>query len=79
MSKHDNHGNEGSPGEHAHATSPHLSDPYWKRAHRDWRFWVGLFFMLLAITIYVLTDDLSIVPHYRTHPKPLAGAGGLSS
>lgn len=34
-----------------------------KRAHRDWRVWVGLFFMLAAITIYVLSEDLAFLPH----------------
>ena len=37
--------------------------PYWKRAHRDWRFWVGMGLMLFAITIYVLSDDLAFLPH----------------
>ena len=36
--------------------------PYWTRAHRDWRVWVALFFMMAAITIYVLSDDLSFFP-----------------
>lgn len=31
-------------------------DPYWKRAHHDWRVWIGLFFMLAAITMYVLSE-----------------------
>jgi hypothetical protein len=78
MSKHDNHGNEGSPGANAHVTSAHVPDRYWKRAHHDWRFWVGLFFMLLAITIYVLTEDLSFVPHFRTQ-SPSTRTGGSSS
>jgi len=29
--------------------------PYWKRAHRDWRIWVALFFLFAAIAIYVLS------------------------
>ncbi len=37
--------------------------PYWKRAHHDWRFWVGLCFMFAAIAIYVLSDDLAFLPH----------------
>ena len=78
MSKHDNHGNEGSPGENAHVRSPHPPDAYWRRAHQDWRFWVGLFFMLLAITIYVLSEDLSLVPRFRTQP-PAARTGGSSA
>ncbi len=35
--------------------------PYWKRAHHDWRFWFGLVAMLVAIGIYVGTNDLSMV------------------
>ena len=34
---------------------------YWKRMHHDWRMWVGLVFMLAAITIYVLSDDLALL------------------
>ena len=54
------HGNEGPDGnivQHGH----HL--PYWKRAHHDWRFWIGLFLMLAAITIYVMSDNLAFLPH----------------
>jgi hypothetical protein len=40
--------------------------PYWKRAHHDWRFWVAFGLMLAAMFIYLMTDDLSIVPHIRT-------------
>jgi uncharacterized protein len=36
---------------------------YWKRAHHDWRFWVGLGFMFAAITIFVLSDNLAFLPH----------------
>ncbi len=36
--------------------------PYWKRAHHDFRFWIGMVLMLAAITIYVLSDDLSLLP-----------------
>ena len=36
---------------------------YWKRAHQDWRFWTGISLMLLAITIYVLSDNLAFLPH----------------
>ena len=37
--------------------------PYWRRAHHDWRFWVGMGFMLAALAIYVLSDDLAFLPH----------------
>jgi len=42
---------------------PHDTRPYWKRAHHDWRFWIGLFFMFVAITIYVLSENLAFIPH----------------
>jgi hypothetical protein len=53
------HGNEGPE----RVRVPHTPVPYWKRAHHDWRFWVGLSLMLAAITIYVLSDDLAFLPH----------------
>jgi hypothetical protein len=37
----------------------HGQTPYWKRAHHDWRFWFGLVAMLVAIGIYVGSNDLS--------------------
>ena len=57
--KHRNHGNEGPEHDRIH----HDYRPYWKRAHHDWRFWIGLFLMLAAITIYVLSDNLAFLPH----------------
>ena len=56
--------NEGKHSSHQHGTPAresirHEPDPYWKRAHHDWRMWVGLFFMLAAITIFVLSNNLS--------------------
>jgi hypothetical protein len=36
--------------------------PYWKRAHQDWRFWIGLVLMLIAISIYIISDDFTIQP-----------------
>jgi hypothetical protein len=57
------HGNEGPDpvGVNQHASKDQR--PYWKRAHHDWRVWVALFFMLAAITIYVLSEDLAFLPH----------------
>ena len=67
--KHSNHGRGQVDGEHVH----HDRSPYWRRAHRDWRFWVGLFLMFAAISIYVMSDDLSLVP--RTQPQPVSSTG----
>ncbi len=53
--------------------------PYWKRAHHDWRFWVALVLMLVAMFIYLMTDDLSIVPHIRTRPAQSHSSGGSAT
>jgi hypothetical protein len=60
-------GNYGHPGNEGPTRSrAHLGQrPYWTRAHRDWRIWVGLFFCLAAIIIYVLSEDLSFMPSGR--------------
>jgi hypothetical protein len=59
-SKSNHEGNSGDHGE----TDP---GPYWRRMHRDWRFWVGAVLMFGALAIYILTGDLSWVP--RSHPN----------
>jgi hypothetical protein len=49
--------------------------PYWTRAHRDWRVWVGVILMLAAMMIYLMTGDLAWRP--RIQPQaPLPGAVG---
>ena len=40
----------------------HAPDPYWKRAHHDWRFWVAFVFMLAGITIYVASVNMAFLP-----------------
>jgi len=40
--------------------------PYWKRAHKDWKFWVGVVLIFAAIAVYVLSLDLSTVYHPHT-------------
>jgi hypothetical protein len=62
---------EGKHPDHRHddtgPKAPHEQQPpYWKRAHKDWKFWVGVVFIAAAITIYVLSLDLSTVPHPHT-------------
>jgi hypothetical protein len=66
--------NEPKHSSHQHGTPArdsirHEPDPYWKRAHHDWRVWVGLFFMMAAITIYVLSDNLSFFPWGHHHQR----------
>ena len=47
--------------------------PYWKHAHRDWRLWVAVVLMLVAIFTYVMTDDLARRPRNQMH-QPASGA-----
>ena len=42
-------------------TKPHAK-PYWKRAHQDWRMWVGVILMLAAMVVYVTSDDFAMLP-----------------
>jgi hypothetical protein len=70
------HGNEGPQREKEHHIVPQnakqadeqaaqqgLAPPYWRRMHRDWRVWVGLVLMLVAITVYILSENLAWLPH----------------
>lgn len=41
---------------------PLVSTRHWRRIHHSPRFWLGLFLCLGAITIYVLSEDLSWRP-----------------
>ena len=49
-----NPGNEG-PG---HGSDRRASQPYWKRAHRDWRFWLGFAMMFAAIAMFAMNSNL---------------------
>jgi hypothetical protein len=69
--KHHHHQPTSVDGEHVRPEKT----PYWKRAHRDWRLWVGLFFMFAAIAMYVMTVDLSLVPG-GWRPQAVSNAGG---
>jgi hypothetical protein len=54
--QHNHEGASGEPGQ----TDP---GPYWRRMHRDWRFWVCAFLMAAALAVYVLSGDLAWIPH----------------
>jgi hypothetical protein len=69
--KQSRHGHEGSKSDNVH----HDHRPYWKRAHRDWRFWGAVFLMLVAMIIYVMSNDLAWRP--RVQPQqPVSGTVG---
>jgi hypothetical protein len=74
-SNYGHHGNEGpDPGSVRH--DAHRDQrPYWKRAHHNWFFWVGMVFVFAAITIYVMSDDLSLLPRGRPRQPPSGAVG----
>jgi len=37
--------------------------PYWQRVHHDWKFWVALLLMLVAMAVYVRSNNLSLRPN----------------
>jgi hypothetical protein len=48
-------------GEHSHEGHKHHGGG--KRSlHKDWRLWVGVILMLVAMAVYVMTLDESIIP-----------------
>ena len=65
---HNRRESDGSGVHHAHV-------PYWKRAHTDWRFWVGVVLMFAAMMIYVMSGDLAWRPRLQP-PQPISGAVG---
>jgi hypothetical protein len=48
--------------------------PYWRRAHRDWRFLTVVFVMLACIAIYIMTGDFAWTSH--GHAVQLLDTGG---
>jgi len=40
--------------------------PYWKRVHKDWRFWIALLLMIAAMIIYVVSEDFAWLPRGRS-------------
>ncbi len=47
-------------GPHTDAARPQR--PYWKRVHHSAFFWVAAFFILLAMTVFVMTDGFLLRP-----------------
>jgi hypothetical protein len=68
-----NHHKHGNPQGESEPQGFHR--PYWKHAHHDWRLIVAVILMLLAVTTYVMTDNLAWRP--RSQPRhPPAGPVG---
>jgi hypothetical protein len=66
-----NYGSDGNEGEGRQRVHHR---PYWKRMHHSWLFWVGMAFVSVAITIYVLSDNLAL-PSGQPHPALLGTSG----
>ena len=49
--------------------------PYWTSSNRDWREWVGVVSMLVAMIIYLMTDALAWWPHIQPQPPPSGAVG----
>ena len=43
--------------------------PYWRRAHQDWRGWVGVILMLAGILYYVMSDNFAFRPRRDDIPR----------
>jgi len=67
------HEREQEAAPHHSGNPPHA--PYWQRAHRDPRFWIAVILMLAAMTVYVVTENLSQPPGRPPQPPMPASSG----
>jgi len=63
-----------------HHGGPHLDGnkpqrPYWKRMHHSGFFWVSLFFLLLAMVIFISSEGFLFRPRSQL-PAPAAVSPG---
>jgi len=71
MSSHHHHHQQHAPGSGGGGVH-HDHVPYWKRAHTDWRFWIGVMLMLAAMIIYLGSFDLARRPGvHLQQPMPV--------
>ena len=68
--KHGHHEYEGPDSE---GVNHGFHRPYWKHAHHDWRLWIAVSLMLVALLTYVMTGDLAWWPRSQ-RLQPVAGA-----
>ncbi|MEO7103066.1 MAG: hypothetical protein ABI119_06975 [Gemmatimonadaceae bacterium] len=45
---------------------------YWRRAHRDWKFWVGVVFIVVAMVIFVMSENLLFRPSVQLQAAPIS-------
>jgi hypothetical protein len=41
--------------------------PYWKRAHRDWKFWIVMLFMIALMIFYTMSDNFALRGRGNVH------------
>jgi hypothetical protein len=71
MAHHSHHGDAHPHHRHqGHSHEPRKKGP----VHKDWRLWFAVVMMLLAMAVYVLSDDESITPAGEQQPMPEAAA-----
>ena len=49
--------------------------PYWKRAHTDWRLWIGVVLMFAAMIYYLMSMDLAWRPRLLPRQQQPAPVG----
>jgi hypothetical protein len=62
-------GNEGGESKLTH------TPPAWKRLHRNSLFWLGMVLVTVAITVYVMSDNLALLPRGPAHQSQPAQLG----
>jgi hypothetical protein len=62
-----NYGSLGNEGAVPEQVRQFRTRPYWKRMHHSLVFWVGMGLVTAAITIYVISDNLALMPHRHPH------------
>ncbi len=56
-----------------HEKNHHAPQPYWKRRHIQWGFWIGVALMGIALIVYIFSVDLALVPRpWQRTPMPAA-------
>ena len=58
-----------------HANPPNEQRAGWRQAHKDWRLWLAVGLMLIAILTYVMTMDESLPPGGKVQPVVPAAPG----
>ena len=69
MAQHSHHGD--GHGHHGHEGHGHQGK---RPVHKDWRLWFAVVLMLVAMAVYVLSDDESITPGGPEQAMPAASA-----